>query len=157
MPTTYQVSSEGRTRYLLVGGGLGCLGLLLISALFSEQAKAQNHSWPVFVFAGTVIALWLGYSGYCMARGLSSGARVVVGPQGFSYEGLLKSHHFPWPRVASVRWIYDRGGFEWFEVSIHVANGELQPVKLDFTGLRPSRVEFLQEMRSFAPSVEVKC
>ena len=136
---------------------MGCLGLFLLSALFTEQAKAQNHGWLVFVFAGTVIALWLGYSGYCITRGFSSRARVLLDSRGFSYEGFFKCHHFPWSEVASVRWVYDRGGFEWLEISMDVANGKLQPVKLDFTGLSPSRVEFLQEMSSFAPSVEIQC
>jgi len=154
-PTTYLLSRGGKINYLLSGLVLGLVGLLLLSVIFIERAPSQNDGWPVYVFVGLVSALWLGYSAYCLVRGLKSRARVVVDVEGFSYEGLFRTYRFRWAAVTSVRWVYDRASFGWVEVTTNRPGKRPRRVILDFSGLEPNRMAFLRQVRAFAPRVEV--
>lgn len=155
-PTTYQLVRGGQLHYLVWTIVFGAGELFLLSGLFAEQAQAQNHGWPVYVFAGLVITLWLAFAAYCALRTFKSTARVIVDTNGFSYEGALKTSWFSWKDITTTRWVYDRGGFEWLEITIKVADKKSRRVKLDFSGLRPNRGAFVNQVRALAPWIEAK-
>ena len=155
-PTTYQLVRGGQVRYLVFAIVLGSVGLFVLSGLFTDQAQAQNHGWPVYVFAGLTITLWLGFAAYYALRAFKSTARVIVDTNGFSYEGIVKTSWFPWKDITTTRWVYDRGGFEWLEITIKHSDQKSRSVKLDFSGLRPDRLAFVNQVRTLAPWVEAK-
>jgi hypothetical protein len=154
--TTYLTSRGGRIHYFFWGLFFACSGLFILSAFFSDGARSQNHEWPVYVFAGSVIALWLGFAAYCIIRGLKLHARVVVDANGFSYEGLFQTLRFLWTEVTAADSVYDRGNFKWLAVTVNRTGKRTRRVKLDFSGLNPSRTEFVIQLRKLAPWVEVK-
>lgn len=154
--STFQPTRGGRVRYLVWTFVFGGIGVFMLSGLFSEQAQSQNHGWPVFAFSSLVLALWLGFAGYCGLRAFKSAARVVVDTNGFSYDGVLKATKFSWKDITSTRWIFDRGGFEWLEITIKRSDQKPRRLKLDFSGLSPNRSTFINHVRTLAPWAEIK-
>lgn len=122
-----------------------------MSALFTEEARSQNHGWPVYVFIGLIMALWLGFAGYCFARALTSRPRLVADDEGFSYDGFFKTSQFLWTDIVSFRWVHDRGNFEWLEVIVKQTRKRPRRVKLDFSGIKPGRMEFVAQLYESAP------
>ena len=155
-PITYQLVRHGRIHYLFWAIFLGALGIFLVAGLFSDEARAQQHGWPVYIFVGLIVSLWLGFAGYCALRAFKQPTRIIVDAKGFFYEGMFKTIFMSWRDIATARWRYDRGGFEWLEFEI-VQNGKgSRRVKLDFSGLSPNRLEFLRQVRALAPWIEIK-
>jgi hypothetical protein len=151
----YLLTRRGRFHYLFWALLSGALAMWLSSALFGEKARSQNHAWLVYVFAGCVIALWLGFSVYCFIRAFTSRVRVIVDAEGLFYNGIFRPHQFPWAEVTSIRTLYERGGFEWIQVTATQA-GKRRQTKLDFSGLDPDRRKFMKELPLVAPWVQVK-
>lgn len=141
-------------RFLVWALVFGGIGAFVLSGLFTQQAQSQGHGWPVYVFVGLVLTLWFGFAGYCALRALKPTPRVVVDTNGFSYEGILKTSWFSWKDITRTRWVYDRGGFEWLEVTIKHTDQKSRRVKLDFSGLCPDRGAFVNQVRTLAPWIE---
>ena len=155
-PTTYQLVRYGRVHYLFWAVFLGALGIFLFAGLFSDEARAQGNGWPVYVFVGLVVSLWLGFAGYCALRAFKPPTRVVVDVEGFSYEGIFKTIYMSWKSISTARWRYDRGGFEWLEFEVVQSEKGSRRIKLDFSGLRPNKLDFLRQVRALAPWIEIK-
>ncbi|HQS57087.1 MAG TPA: PH domain-containing protein [Gallionellaceae bacterium] len=155
-PTTYQLVRGGRVLYIFWAIFLGFCGVFLLGTIFSDKAQAQGHGWPVYIFVGLTIILWLGFASYCVFRALKPAARVIVDASGFTYEGVLKTTWFPWEDITAIRWVYDRGGFEWLEVAVNEPEKDTHKIKLDFSGLSPDRMIFIKQIRMLAPWVEIE-
>jgi len=156
-PTTFSITRGGRVRYtfyaILLGGG----SFFITSAFFTEGAKAHKQGWPVYIFAGLVITLWLGYAIYCGLRAFKSKSRVIVDGSGFSYEGVFKSSRFEWKDITKLRRVIsNKWHDEWLEVTTKGISDKTHRVRLDFSGLSPDRNAFIGLARSLAPWIEEK-
>ena len=150
----YHIVRNGRIHYLFWGVFLSVLAIFMLSAFFTEKAQLQDHPWPVYIFAGIVITLWLYFSSYCLVRALESKPRVIIDSNGFSYKGFFKTTFFPINNITKIRYAYDRGSFEWLTIYTKQSDNKIQKTKLDFTGLVPNRISFVNELQSFAPWVK---
>lgn len=154
--TTYVITRGGKLQYAFYAIFLGGSGIYILSAFFTEGTKAHEQGWPVYVFAGIVISLWLAYAGYCALRAFKTTPRITVDSRGFLYEGIFKNLRFEWKNITAIKQVHSpRYNDKWLKITIKTETNETRRVRLDFSGLSPSKVDFIAQASSLAPWIMI--
>jgi hypothetical protein len=154
MTTIYEPQASGRTLYIFWSLFFAAIGLFLLFTLMT--APQSEQTWLVYFFALPVTMLWLSFAVVCLLKFLKYTPRVVVTETGFTYHGILKKQTFLWSNLVSVNHPRDRGGFRWLTVTANSDSNKTTSCKLDFTGLSPDYMAFINQVREFSPSAIIK-
>ena len=158
MLTVYRITLAGRFRYLL----WGALGVAFVavscSAIATRHTASRPMLLPEWLFAGAVISIWGGLAAYCVVRAFAQTPRLVVTKEALTYQGLFTTIAIPCASVVAATAMLDKAaGFQWVRLAVASPQGTSQRhIKLDLTGLSPSRFDFLRQLSVVAPNAHVQ-
>lgn len=152
-PIRYSLTLTGRFHYLLLFALIPSIMLLgIVSGVFSRYTSGRPLNVVEWIFVAPVVIILAVFSIYCVVRAFGKTDRLFVTDTSLIYHGVLKTFTIPWSSIKSIESIWDRAaGFKLVKVSVASEGNNLRYLKLDLTGLTPSRLDFLRQAASLCP------
>lgn len=157
MDTAYRLTITGRLHYMLWGVVAAVFVYVIMNAVLNRVAQGRPLTEPEWVFISAyfivvgipgVLSIW---------RAVSDAHRLIVSPTTITYRGFFKTVTLPLTSIVSARPVWDKAaGFRWVRVEVADPNRSYRAtIKLDLSGLSPSRDHFLKQLSALVPDAEI--